>query len=143
LHPNKRKETRHVHSLGIMKRVHYKFEYLFKASPTILYQFLTDPSCLIRWFCDEVDVNAEVYTFRWGESEENAVVMDDFEEELFRLHWEYADSDNEHLDFKISLSDVTADTILHISDYCDANEVEDQKRYWDALITRLRAVCGG
>ena len=88
-------------------------------------------------------MNGEVYTFRWGESEENAVVMDDFEEELFRLHWEYADSDEEHLDFKISLSDVTSDTILHISDYCNADEVEDQQRYWDALMTRLRAVCGG
>ncbi len=143
LRPIIKLETRHAHLSYIMKRVHYKFEYLFKASPTILYQFLTDPSCLIRWFCDEVDVTGDVYTFRWGETEEIAVVVDDFEEELFRLHWENADADQEHLDFKISTSDVTGDTILHIRDYCDANEVNDLQRYWDALMTRLRAVCGG
>jgi len=126
-----------------MERVHFTLEYLFKASPAILYQFLTDPPCLIRWFCDEVDINVDVYTFKWDNSEESAYVVDDFQEELFRLHWESADSDEEHLEFKIFTSDVTDETILHISDYCDPGEEEDQQRYWDALMTRLRAVCGG
>ena len=126
-----------------MERKKYTFEYLFKASPAILYQFLTDPPCLIRWFCDEVDVHLEVYTFKWGEIEESAYVVDDFEEELIRLHWERAESDDEHLEFRIFTSDVTDQTILHISDYCEADEVEDQRRYWDALVTRLRLVCGG
>jgi hypothetical protein len=62
---------------------------------------------------------------------------------LIRLHWESAESDDEHLEFKIFTSDVTDQTILHISDYCDEDEVEDQRRYWDALVTRLRLVCGG
>ncbi len=126
-----------------MERVQYTLEYLFKASPTILYQFLTEPPCLIRWFCDEVDINADVYSFRWGESEENAYVVDDFEEELFRLHWESAEGDEEHLEFKIFTSDVTDETILHISDYCEPDELDDQKIYWDALMARLRSVCGG
>jgi len=126
-----------------MERVQFTLEYLFKASPAILYQFLTEPPCLIRWFCDGVDINSDVYTFKWGEVEEDAYVVDDFEEELFRIHWESAEGDNEHLEFKIFTSAVTDETILHISDYCEPDEVEDQSRYWDALMLRLRSVCGG
>ncbi len=138
-----RPDSKILYLQNYMERIRFTLEYLFKASPTILYQFLTDPPCLIRWFCDEVDVHGDLYTFRWGEAEETAYVVDDFQEELLRLHWESAESEDEHLEFKIFTSDVTDETILHISDYCDPGEEEDQQRYWDALIARLRAVCGG
>jgi len=46
-----------------MKRIPVDLEYIFKASPAILYKFLTTPACLVRWFCDGVDINADVYTF--------------------------------------------------------------------------------
>ena len=46
-----------------MERVSFTQEFIFRASPSILYQFLTTPNCLIRWFCDKVDITKEVYTF--------------------------------------------------------------------------------
>ncbi len=64
-----------------MKRIPVDLEYIFKASPAILYKFLTTPACLVRWFCDGVDINNDVYTFSWDGAEENAEVVDDIEEE--------------------------------------------------------------
>ena len=55
-----------------MKRVQIELEFLFRASPTILYKFITTPSCLIRWFCDKVDIQDETYTFSWSGAEETA-----------------------------------------------------------------------
>ena len=54
-----------------MKRIPVDLEYIFKASPAILYKFLTTPACLVRWFCDGVDINADVYTFTWDGNDEN------------------------------------------------------------------------
>jgi len=126
-----------------MERVKITLEFLFRASPTILYQFLTTPSCLIRWFCDEVDIQGDTYIFVWEGSEQEAELMEDVEEELVRFRWEDADDEEEYLEFKISKSDVTDETILEITDFCDDDEVEDQKQLWQTQIEQLRKETGG
>ena len=70
---------RALNQFKLMKRIPVDLEYIFKASPAILYKFLTTPACLVRWFCDGVDINGDVYTFSWDGSEENAEVVDDIE----------------------------------------------------------------
>lgn len=125
-----------------MKRVAFDLEFLFRASPTILYKFLTTPSCLIRWFCDEVDIQDETFTFVWSGSEEVAELIDDIEDERVRFHWEDAD-DGEYLEFRMSRSPVTGETILEITDFCDEDEVEDQKQLWESQIKVLRQETGG
>jgi uncharacterized protein YndB with AHSA1/START domain len=126
-----------------MKRVQFTQEFLFRASPTILYKFLTTPSCLIRWFCDEVDIQGDTYTFMWQGSEEIAEIIDDIEEELIRFHWEEAEDEEEFLEFKITKSPVTGETILEITDFCDEDEQEDQQQLWISQMRQLKAEMGG
>ncbi|HMQ59686.1 MAG TPA: START-like domain-containing protein [Flavilitoribacter sp.] len=126
-----------------MERKQVTLEFLFRASPTILYTFITTPACLIRWFCDGVDIRGNTYLFSWGSSTEAAELIDDIEEERVRFQWESAESDDEFLEFRISESPVTNETILEIVDYCDADELEDQKRYWETLMQELRKETGG
>ncbi|MEM1322589.1 MAG: START-like domain-containing protein [Bacteroidota bacterium] len=126
-----------------MERVKIDLEFLFRASPTILYKFLTTPSCLIRWFCDEVDIQGDTFTFSWSGAEEVAELIDDIEEERLRFHWEEADSDEEYLEFRLSRSPVTGETILEITDYCDEDEAEDQKQLWTSQMKVLRQETGG
>jgi uncharacterized protein YndB with AHSA1/START domain len=124
-----------------MKRVKIDLEFIFRASPTILYQFVTTPSCLIRWFCDEVDIQGDIYTFNWGGAEEVAEMVDDIEDERVRFHWENAD-DHEFLEFRFERSPVTGETILEITDFCDEDEIDDQKQLWDSQIKTLRQETG-
>ncbi|NNE30050.1 MAG: activator of HSP90 ATPase 1 family protein [Saprospiraceae bacterium] len=126
-----------------MKRVSFTLEFLFRASPTILYKFLTTPSCLIRWFSDEVDIQDDTYTFTWDGADEIAVLVDDIEDERLRFKWEDADSDEEYLEFRMDKSPVTNETILEITDYCDEDEVDDQKQLWESQIKVLRQETGG
>ena len=54
-----------------MPRVQFQTEFMFKASPSIIYLFITQPTGLVRWFCDKVDNVGDHYTFSWeGDSEE-------------------------------------------------------------------------
>lgn len=126
-----------------MERVQFNLEFLFRASPTILYKFLTTPSCLIRWFCDEVDIQGEVYTFTWSGADEVAEVIEDIEDERVRFRWDDAEDEEEFLEFKISRSPVTGETILEITDFCDEDELEDQKQLWESQISRLKKETGG
>ena len=124
-----------------MERVQIEMEFIFRASPTILYKFLTTPSTLIRWFCDEVDIQGDTYTFVWSGSEEVAELIDDIEDERVRFEWEDAD-EGEYLEFRMEKSPVTGETILTITDFCDADEVADQKQLWETQISQLRTETG-
>jgi len=125
-----------------MSRVSFDSEFIFRASPSILYTFLTTPSCLIRWFCDEVDITLDVYTYTWQGADEEAILVDDIEEERIRFKWTDADED-EYLEFRMYKSNITNETILEITDFCDDDEVEEQKDLWASQIAKLRIECGG
>lgn len=133
---------RALNQFKLMKRIPVDLEYIFKASPAILYKFLTTPACLVRWFCDGVDINGDVYTFSWDGSEENAEVVDDIEEERLRFKWEGAPR-HEYLEFRMYLSPVTEETVLEITDFSNEKEVDDLKRLWDSQIKNLRQETGG
>lgn len=125
-----------------MKRVSFDVEFIFRASPAILYQFITTPSCLVRWFCDEVDINGERYTFTWQGADEDAEMIDDIEEERVRFKWDDAE-DEEYLEFRMYKSDVTNETILEITDFCDDDEVNETKELWNSQVKTLQIECGG
>jgi len=125
-----------------MKRVICEMEFIFRASPTILYKFLTTPSCLIRWFCDEVDIQGDTFTFSWSGSEEIAELIDDIEDERLRFEWEDGE-EGEYLEFRMRKSPVTNETVLEITDYCDSDEVDDQRQLWESQVKVLRQETGG
>lgn len=125
-----------------MERVKFTMEFIFRASPTILYQFLTTPACLIRWFCDEIDIQGETFTFMWNDTEEVAELVMDHEDELVKFKWEDAPSEEEYLEFKMYKSPVTGETILEVTDFCDDDEIEDQKQYWVSQLEKLRKESG-
>jgi hypothetical protein len=126
-----------------MGRAKLQLEFLFKASPNILYSFLTTPACIVRWFCDKAEVDEHQITFSWNGNEEVALILMDHEEEVLRLRLAYTYYDNEYLEFKISESPVTGETILELTDFCDDSELKDTKQYWNQQIKNLQKECGG
>lgn len=126
-----------------MERSKLELEFIFKASPTILYKFFTTPDCLIRWFCDEVDIQGEVFTFLWSGSAEIADLVEDVENENIKFKWQDSEDEDEFLQFNINRSPVTGETILMLTDFCDDDEVEDQTQYWSEQMDRLKKATGG
>ncbi|MEM6725580.1 MAG: START-like domain-containing protein [Bacteroidota bacterium] len=125
-----------------MDRVSLELEFLFKASPAILYKFLSTPNCLIRWFCDAVDITGEEFVFTWDGADEIAMLVDDIEDERLRFQWEDAE-DDEYLEYRLMKSPVTGETILEITDYTDEDEVEATRALWEAQMEQLRRATGG
>lgn len=126
-----------------MKRERLEMEFIFRASPTIIYNFVTTPACLVRWYCNEVDITGDVYSFYWSGSNETAILVDDIEDERVRFVWEDADDPDEYLEFRFYKSDITNETILEITDFCDSDEVQEIKDLWSTLMVELRKECGG
>jgi uncharacterized protein YndB with AHSA1/START domain len=125
-----------------MARTTIDMEFLTKASPTVIYQFLTTPSCLVRWFCDAADFDDPHFTFVWQGDTQVAELIDDIEEERLRLRWTDADDAKEYFEYRISRSPITEETILEITDFCDKGEEKDAKRLWANQIDRLKKAMG-
>ena len=126
-----------------MSRVKIDMEFIFKASPRIIYQFLTLPENLVRWFADGVDINEDEYTFTWEGSEETAIIIDDIEEERLRFKWLDSGEEDEYFEFRMYKSDITRQTILEITDFCDKDESDEQRDLWGQQIEELHNACGG
>ena len=108
----------------------------------MLYKFLTTPACLVRWFCDEVEITKSEFIFIWEGAEEGAELVEDREDECVKFEMDEYE-DDEYLQFRLSKSPVTNETIMEIRDYCDEDEVDDQKQLWESQIERLRREVGG
>jgi uncharacterized protein YndB with AHSA1/START domain len=126
-----------------MKRVKVEFEFIFRASPNLLYQFITTPACLVRWYCDEVEITEDLYSFAWNGAIEDAEMVDDFEDERVRFKWLDADDTKEYFEFKMYKSDVTLETVLEITDYCDAGDEKSTRDWWTSQMNALKQECGG
>ncbi len=120
-----------------MARTKYTCEFMVRSSPAILYNFLTSASSLAQWFCDTCDVNGDVYTFGWDGFEENAVLEDADEDKYVKYSWEDSEYPDEFFEFAIYKSEISNDTVLTITDFADAADVEDQKLLWESQIETL------
>jgi uncharacterized protein YndB with AHSA1/START domain len=125
-----------------MSREKFEMEFLFRASPAIVYRFLTTPSGLVRWFCDKADITGDTYEFSWDGYSEIAVLAEDIEEERLRFKWEDAE-DDEYLEFRMYKSEVTNETIVEITDFADDDDIEDQKQLWRSQFDIMRSEMGG
>jgi len=117
-------------------------EYTLKSSPTILYNFLTNPSNMAQWFADEVDITENECVFVWNGAEEKAYIIDQIEDEMVRYRWADSPGD-EYFEFRIQKAEVTNDTILVITDFAEDYEMDDQQLLWDSQVETLRQQIGG
>jgi uncharacterized protein YndB with AHSA1/START domain len=121
----------------------FSIERIFKASPTILYTFLTTPSNLVQWFADHVDLNGDVYTFGWLGEEQDAEILVDVEDELLRLRWLDDEDDKAYLEYRIKKSEITEETILTITDFAEKGDIKDAQQLWQSQLSDLAKCMGG
>lgn len=107
-----------------MERVKFILEFIFKVFLVIVYKFFIMFFCFVCWFCDEVDIQGEIYIFLWSGFEEEVELIEDIENEKFCFWWEEVEEE-EYFEFDILKFLVIGEIILVIMDFCDDDEVDD------------------
>lgn len=125
-----------------MKKEKIELEFIFRASPSMLYDFVSSEEGLARWFCDEVVINRNKYEFYWDGSVEKATLVDYEEDSKVVFKWDDANNENTYLEFYVYRSPITNDTVLRITDFSYDDEVEDQIELWESQIDELRDAIG-
>lgn len=132
------KDTKH------MGRTKIQLEYSLKpASRTILWTSISTPSGLSSWFADNVDFRGQKMTFTWGKDDKRTATIKSIKAfSHIRLTWDDSPYEEEYLELRMSMSEITRDHTLLITDFADDDEVEDTEDLWEMQIETLRRVNG-
>jgi uncharacterized protein YndB with AHSA1/START domain len=134
----------HCPETEIMEKQKYQLEFLMKTSIRILYNLISTPSGLAEWFCDDVNIANNVYTFIWDGTEEEARMLNKKRDMFTRFKW-IADEEegNEcYFEFRIKIDDITNEVALIITDFVEEDEREEASALWSSQVENLKHVLG-
>ena len=119
-------------------------EYPLKAgSGTVVWSIISTPSGLETWFADRVTTNDKIFTFHWGKTEKReAEVIHLRTGSFIRFHWLDDEEPKSYFELKMSYNELTEDLMLEVTDWAEADEMEDMKDLWDSEIEKMRRVSG-
>ena len=122
----------------------YELEYNLNCSPKVLFSRLSTPEGLSEWFADDVTIDGDMFTFRWGKSESKARLAILKENKLVKFEWDddSVDKESNFFEFRIIVHDITGDLALLITDFAEPDEKEDAIYLWDTQINDLKRILG-
>lgn len=126
-----------------VKTQKYIVEIKIKASPLLLYKYISTAAGLNAWFADKVEEVSGKFVFEWTSStqKEHATLFE-FEENVFaKYRWNHQ-SEEEYFEFRIVTTELSNQTILVIEDFALPNEVKDQQLLWEAEVKKLLHLLG-
>jgi len=125
-------------------RVKYDLEFPVKASPSMLFPYLSTPSGLSEWFSDDVNSRGDKFTFIWDGDERDAFRIAKKKDQFIRFRWsEDEEEGNKYFfEFRIEVDELTNDTSIMITDHSEEDEVEADKLLWDSQIHQLLNTIG-
>lgn len=124
------------------KKVH--LEYLLNAtSKAILWSAISTPSGLEGWFADRVQTDNKAVTFYWGKTESRtAEIIAVRAYSFIRFQWKDRENPREYFELKMTNNELTNDFVLEITDFANADEVDDLCELWESQVETLRRTCG-
>ncbi len=124
-------------------RLKFELEYTLNCSPKVLFSRLSTPEGLGEWFAEQVNVDGDLFSFFWNNTETKARLSALKDNKLVRFEW--VDMENEetnYFEFRINIEELTGDLALIITDFADEDEKDDAIYLWDSQINDLKRILG-
>ncbi|WP_234733864.1 START-like domain-containing protein [Tellurirhabdus bombi] len=128
-----------------MEKFKFITEYELRASPKVLFPYISTASGLSQWFATKVNVMPDhVYDFYWdGESHPaRQVSLRQNKSVRFEFLNGTERSDNNYIDFRVDVSELTQSTFLRVTDYSSNADIDELKSLWNGLMDKLKEIVG-
>ena len=123
-------------------KIKFDLEFPIKASPQLLYQYISTASGLSEWFADNVNSRGELFTFIWDDTEEQAKLITKKNGERAKFKWLENEDDSSYFEIRIQVDGITKDVSLMVTDFAEDDEVEETKMLWSNQISDLKQILG-
>jgi len=120
----------------------YQIEQNVHSTPSVLFEMISTPSGFSKWFCDDVNVRGEEFTFLWGNEQQAAVIVGHKQGELMRFHWTDDDDEGSYFELRIRIDAITNEVALLVTDHAWPAEVPASRQLWESQIAQLLRVLG-
>ena len=120
----------------------FELEFLIRSTPSILYEHLSTPSGLAKWFCDDLNVKDGIYVFEWDEDKERATLQGKKNGEYIRFKWESDEDEDSYFEWRIRIDDMTNDLALLVTDFSYPEDKEAAMDLWESQIGDLMRLLG-
>ncbi len=125
-----------------MERIKLELEFVIKSSPTILFQYLSTPSGLVEWFCDDVNIKgSKQYIFIWDGEESKAELVKKVNGKFIKFKL-LDNASDEYFMFEVTKDELTGDIGLLITDWVDEDEEEEMRLLWESQVSDLKHALG-
>ena len=117
-----------------MAKFKFTAEFELKASPKVLFPYLSSASGLQQWFAAKVNMRgSQSYDFLWdGESHPaKQTVLRVNKASRFDFQEEGEVRDLNYVEFKIEQSELTQTTFLKVSDYSTNDDTAELEELWE------------
>ena len=118
-----------------------RLEFFLKTSPAILFSRISTPSGLAEWFADNVKDDGKIFTFIWGNTEQQAEILTMIPNESISFRWLDMEPGYE-FGFNIIKDELTGDVALVVTDNTDEDEAEDTRNLWYSQVAKLKQMIG-
>jgi uncharacterized protein YndB with AHSA1/START domain len=125
-----------------MDKIKYEIEFTINVSPQSLYEYISTPSGLSKWFADNVNSRGDKYNFIWDGSEEDAKLITKKKDAYIKLKWEEDEQKDSFFELRIQVDELTKDVSLIVTDFAEEDEVEESKLLWENQIAELKQLLG-
>lgn len=126
----------------MMKKILIEYP-LSQGTVHVIWNAISVPSGLERWFADKVTKNDKTFTFQWGKTETREAKLINLRSEHFiRFHWVDDEEPKSYFELKVQYNELTKDHMLTVVDFAEEGEEDDQISLWNSLIGNLKRVYG-
>jgi uncharacterized protein YndB with AHSA1/START domain len=127
-----------------MAKFKYVEEYEFKASPKVLYQYISTPAGLQEWFASKVIIKGDhLFDFIWDNESHPARLTTQRLNKMTRFDFLNENQKGNYVEFKLEVSELTNATFMKITDYSDNEDKEDLDDLWGGFMDKLKEIVGG
>jgi len=124
-------------------RFKFELEYTMKCSAKVLFSRLSTPEGLSEWFAENVNVDGDLFTFFWNNSESKARISALKDNKMVRFEWVNLENEEEnYFEFSMTTDELTGDLALIITDFAEPEEKEDAIYLWDSQVSDLKRLLG-
>ncbi|MFC5408288.1 START-like domain-containing protein [Larkinella bovis] len=127
----------------------YKFiaEYELRASPKVLFPYISTASGLSQWFANKVNIRPDhQFDFYWDNESHLARQVSIRQNKSVRFEFLNGNGtvsdEHNYIDFRVDVSELTQSTFLRITDYSSNSDVDELKSLWNSLIDKLKEIVG-
>jgi uncharacterized protein YndB with AHSA1/START domain len=124
-----------------MARKQVIIEFPIKASPALLFNYISTPSGLSQWFCNDVDIRNNTYKFKWDGEETSAELLKKVNNKSMKFKWMNTEKE-EFLEFDINVDELTDDVALVITDYAEEGDEKNTIQLWESQVHDLKSCIG-